>query len=66
MASSPHHIDFDEDELDESYDPDGEGDVFDNDFELSDSKYLNFQYTNMKQMGMQLSMLKKQAYIQHE
>ena len=59
MASSPHHIDYDKDELDESYDPGGESDAFDHDFEISDSEYANFQYeandhaiTNVEEVGL--------------
>ncbi|XXG61021.1 hypothetical protein AAC387_Pa04g2782 [Persea americana] len=59
MASSPHHIDYDEDELDKSYDPGGESDAFDHDFEISDSEYANFQYetndhaiTNVEEAGL--------------
>ncbi|KAJ8617628.1 hypothetical protein MRB53_013814 [Persea americana] len=64
MASSPHHIDFNEDELDESYDPDNESDVFDNDFGLSDSEYANFQYEtndnaiiNVEEAGLHTSLV---------
>ncbi|KAJ8650978.1 hypothetical protein MRB53_004001 [Persea americana] len=64
MASSPHHIDYDEDELDESYDPGGESDVFDNDFEIFDSEYANFQYEtndhaiiNVEEAGLHTSLV---------
>ncbi|XXG88379.1 hypothetical protein AAC387_Pa12g0593 [Persea americana] len=40
------YINFDDDELDESYNPNSDDDVSQHDFELTDSEYANFQYEN--------------------
>ena len=42
MASGSHYINFDDDELDESYNPNSEDDVSQHDFELTDSECANF------------------------